>query len=159
MIREIGRDAAWREDRAHERKLRGRRLDAYQGDCRGAILTLSAVSRPPESCRSRDMSQWFEAARVGEIANRKCKAVSLNGSAVALFNLDGEYFALEDVCTHLGRDISSGWVDGDRAVCPWHLAEFSIRTGEALKAPAYEGVHSFPVRVREGIIEVCDDRA
>ena len=105
------------------------------------------------------MAQWFEAARVGEIADRKCKAVSVNGSAIALFNLDGEYFALEDLCTHMGRDLSSGWVEGDRAVCPWHLAEFSIRTGEAVKAPAYEGVHRFPVRVRDGIVEVCDDRA
>ncbi len=106
------------------------------------------------------MSQWFEAARVGEIANRRCKVVTFNGYDVAVFNLDGEYFALEDLCTHLGSDLSSGWVEGDRAVCPWHLAEFSIRTGEALKAPAYEGVHTFPVRVRvrDEIIEVCDDR-
>ena len=105
------------------------------------------------------MSQWFEAARIGEIADRECKAVSLNGSPVALFNLGGEYFALEDVCTHMDHDLSSGWIEGDRAVCPWHLAEFSIKTGEALKAPAYAGVHSFPVRVRDGIVEVCDDRA
>jgi 3-phenylpropionate/trans-cinnamate dioxygenase ferredoxin component len=104
------------------------------------------------------MSHWFEAARVGEIANRTCKVIAVNGSDVAVFNLDGEYFAIEDLCTHLGSDLHSGWVEGDRAVCPSHLAEFSIRTGEALKAPAYEGVHSFPVRVREGVIEIHDDR-
>ena len=105
------------------------------------------------------MPQWLEAGFVGEIANRKCKAITINGSAVALFNLDGEYFAIDDLCTHLGSDLSSGWLEGDRAVCPWHLAEFSIRTGEALKAPAYEGLHSYPVRVRDGVIEVCDDRS
>lgn len=104
------------------------------------------------------MAKRYECSRVGEISDRQCKAVSVNGSAVALYNLNGEYFAIEDVCTHLGSDLSSGWLEGDRAVCPWHLAEFSIRTGEALKAPAYEGVHAFPVRVRDGIIEVCDDR-
>lgn len=103
-------------------------------------------------------SQWFEAARVGEIADRKSKVIEVNGSDVAVFNLGGEYFAIEDICTHDGGDISGGWVEGDRAVCPRHLAEFSIRTGAALKAPAYEGVHSFPVRVREGRVEVCDDR-
>lgn len=103
-------------------------------------------------------SQWFEAARVGEIADRKSKVIEVNGSDVAVFNLGGEYFAIEDICTHDGGDISGGWVEGDRAVCPRHLAEFSIRTGAALKAPAYEGVHSFPVRVREGLVEVCDDR-
>ena len=104
------------------------------------------------------MTQWIEAARVGDIADRTCKMIPLNPSNVAVFNLDGEYFALEDLCTHLGSDLSSGRVEGDRAVCRWHLAEFSIRTGAAVKAPAYEAVHTFPVRVRDGVIEVRDDR-
>lgn len=104
------------------------------------------------------MARWYKGARVGEIADRQCKAVLINGTAVALYNLSGEYFAIEDACTHMGSSLSSGWLEGDRAVCPWHLAEFSVRTGEALKAPAYEGVHSFPIRVRDGVIEVCDDR-
>jgi 3-phenylpropionate/trans-cinnamate dioxygenase ferredoxin subunit len=104
------------------------------------------------------MTKWVEAAHVGEIADRHSKVININGSDVALFNLDGEYFAIEDVCTHDGGDISGGWVEGDRAVCPRHLAEFSIRTGAALKAPAYEGVHSFPVRIHDGVIEIGDDR-
>ena len=104
------------------------------------------------------MTQRIEAARVGDSADRTCKVIPLNGSNVAVFNLDGEYFAPEDLCTHMGGDLSSGRVEGDRAVCPWHLAEFSIRTGAAVKAPAYEAVHTFPVRVRDGVIEVRDDR-
>ncbi|HET7306646.1 MAG TPA: non-heme iron oxygenase ferredoxin subunit [Gammaproteobacteria bacterium] len=104
------------------------------------------------------MSEWIRAAAVGEIAEAHSKVVEVNGADVAVFNLGDEYFAIEDVCTHDGGDISGGWIKGDRAVCPRHLAEFSIRTGEALKGPAYEGVHSFPVRVRDGQIEVCDDR-
>lgn len=104
------------------------------------------------------MSQWITAGRVGEIADRKSIVVELNGTDIAVFNLDGEYFAIEDVCTHDGGDLSGGWVEGNRIVCPRHLAEFSIQTGAALKAPAYEGVHTFPVRVREGVIEIRDDR-
>lgn len=104
------------------------------------------------------MFQWFEAARLGEIPDRKSKVIVLNGADVAVFNLGGEFYAIEDICTHDGGDISGGWVEGDRAVCPRHLAEFSIRTGAALKAPAYEAVHSFPVRVRGEVVEVCDDR-
>jgi|SRR5680860_957218 len=105
------------------------------------------------------MSQWVQAAKLGEIADKESRVIELDGSDVAVFNLGGEYFAIEDICTHDGSDLSGGWVEGDRAVCPRHLAEFSIRTGAALKAPAYEGVHSFPVRVRGDDIEVCDDRA
>lgn len=104
------------------------------------------------------MTQWLPVAKVGEITDKASKVVSLDDADVAVYNLGDEYFAIEDVCTHDGGDISGGWVEGDRAVCPRHLAEFSIRTGEALKAPAYEGVHSFPVRVRENVIEICDDR-
>lgn len=92
------------------------------------------------------MSQRFEAARVEEIANRACKVATVHDSAVAVFNLDGADFALEDLCPPLGSDISSGWVQGDRVVCPWHRVECSLRTGEALKAPAYQGVHTVPVR-------------
>ncbi|HET6726134.1 MAG TPA: Rieske 2Fe-2S domain-containing protein [Gammaproteobacteria bacterium] len=104
------------------------------------------------------MSDWVRAAAVGEIADAHGTVIEVNGADVAVYRLGEDYFAIEDVCTHDGGDISGGWVEGDRAVCPRHLAEFSIRTGEALKGPAYEGVHAFPVRVREGVVEVCDDR-
>lgn len=104
------------------------------------------------------MSEWVRAAAVDEIADAESAIVELDDIDVAVFRLGEEYFAIEDVCTHDGGDISGGWVEGDRAVCPRHMAEFSIRTGEALKGPAYEGVHSFPVRVRDGQIEVCDNR-
>lgn len=104
------------------------------------------------------MSEWIKAAEIGEIDNADSTIIELDDVDVAVFNLGGDYFAIEDVCTHDGGDISGGWVEGDNAVCPRHLAEFSIRTGEALKGPAYEGVHSFPVRVRDGVIEIQDDR-
>jgi 3-phenylpropionate/trans-cinnamate dioxygenase ferredoxin component len=89
------------------------------------------------------LPQLFEAARVGEIANRTCKAISVKGSEVAVIDLDGEYFAAADLYTYGGSDLHAGWVGGDRAVCPLHLAESSIRSGETLKAPAYERGHSF----------------
>ncbi len=117
-----------------------------------------AVPCRRDRTRTREMSQWLEAARVGQIDDRSPEVVTLNGSDVAVFNLDGEYFALEDLCTHLGSDLCSGWVEGERAICPSPLAEFLIRCGQALKAPAYERARSFPVRVRDEIIEVCDER-
>ena len=104
------------------------------------------------------MAQWFEAGRVGQIPVREWVVLVINGTEVALFNLDGEYFAIEDVCSHYGSPLSTGWLEGDHIVCPRHLAEFCVRTGAVRKAPAHAPVHHFPVRVREGIIEVCDDR-
>jgi 3-phenylpropionate/trans-cinnamate dioxygenase ferredoxin component len=64
---------------------------------------------------------------------------------IALFNLDGTFFAIKDVCTHDQAPLSEGELDGDTIVCPWHGACFSVRTGEALSLPAIEPVDTFPV--------------
>ncbi len=77
---------------------------------------------------------------------------------VAVFNLDGELHAIEDICTHDGGELASGVVDGDAIVCPRHGARFSIRTGEVLAPPAYEPVAVFPVRIEKGRVQVRDDR-
>jgi 3-phenylpropionate/trans-cinnamate dioxygenase ferredoxin subunit len=84
--------------------------------------------------------------------------VDVDGVAVAVFNLGGEFYAIEDVCTHDGGDLAGGEVDGDAIVCPRHGARFSIKTGEVLAPPAYEPIATFPVRVQDGMIQVRDDR-
>ena len=66
---------------------------------------------------------------------------------IALFNLDGTFFAIKDVCTHDQAPLSEGELDGDTIVCPWHGACFSVRTGEALSLPATEPVETFPVKL------------
>ena len=75
-----------------------------------------------------------------------------------MFNLGGQYFAIADVCTHDAGQLTGGTVEGDEIVCPRHGARFSIRTGAALTAPAYEPTDTFPVRVEAGQIQVRDDR-
>ena len=59
---------------------------------------------------------------------------------------------------HAGGQLTGGTIEGGEIVCPRHRARFSIRTGEALTAPAYEPVAKFPVRVENGLIQVRDDR-
>jgi len=97
-------------------------------------------------------------AAVDEIPPGGRKLVEADGKKIVVFNLDGEFFAIEDVCTHDGGDLASGCLEGDHIVCPRHGARFSIRTGEALTAPAYEPTASFPVRVEDGTVQVRDDR-
>ena len=86
------------------------------------------------------------------------QVVDLNDIEVAVFNLAGEYYAIEDVCTHDGSEISTGCVYGHAIECPRHGARFDIRTGEVLEPPAYEPVRTFPVRIESGIVQVRDDR-
>ena len=104
------------------------------------------------------MADWFKVAAVGEIAPGGCKVVDVDGTAVAVFNVGGDYFAIEDVCTHDGGELAGGVIEGDQVVCPRHGARFCVRTGEALSAPAYEPTAKFPLRIENGFIEVRDDR-
>jgi len=108
--------------------------------------------------RKQPIAHWFSAGRAGEIADRESRVIDVNGTEVAVYNLGGRYYAIEDCCNHDGGDISGGWVEDDVAVCPRHLARFSIRTGAVLAGPAYENVHSFPTRIHDGEIQVRDDR-
>lgn len=82
----------------------------------------------------------------------------MDGTLVAVFNLDGEYYAIEDVCTHDGGILTGGTLEGEQIVCPRHGARFSIKTGEVLAPPAYEDIATFPLRVEGGMIQVRDAR-
>ncbi len=104
------------------------------------------------------MSDWEEVAKVGEIEPGTCKAVDVDGTQVALFNLDGEYYAIEDVCTHDGSEISCGIVMGEEIICSRHGARFSIKTGQVTAPPAYEDIETFPVKVENEVILSRDDR-
>jgi 3-phenylpropionate/trans-cinnamate dioxygenase ferredoxin component len=104
------------------------------------------------------MSEWVTVARSGELAPGEWRVVDVDDARIAVFNLDGKFHAIEDVCTHDGGQLTGGTVEGDQIVCPRHGARFCIRTGAALSAPAYEPTYTFPVRVRNGEIQVRDDR-
>jgi len=104
------------------------------------------------------MSDWIDVCKAEDLRPGEHVVVDLDGTAVAVFNLDGAFYAIEDVCTHDGAEIASGELDGDVIVCPRHGARFCIRTGEALTPPAYEDLHVFPVRVENGMVQTRDDR-
>ena len=104
------------------------------------------------------MSDWVTVAKAGELAPGGHKVVDADGAIIAVFNVGGEYYAIEDVCTHDGGQLTGGVVEGSEVVCPRHGARFCIKTGAALTAPAYEPTAKFPVRVQDGVIQVRDDR-
>ena len=104
------------------------------------------------------MPDWIDVAAADTLAPGQVRVVNADGTLIAVFNVEGSYYAIEDVCTHDGGDLASGPLEGDEVVCPRHGARFCVRTGEALTAPAYEPTASFPVRVENGIVQVRDDR-
>jgi 3-phenylpropionate/trans-cinnamate dioxygenase ferredoxin subunit len=95
------------------------------------------------------MAEWVKVAEVGELAPGAKKQIDLDGVEVALFNVDGEYYAIEDVCTHDGAPLAHGRFRGEEVTCPRHGARFNVKTGAALCMPAFEPVETYPVKVEE----------
>ncbi|MFN0316886.1 MAG: non-heme iron oxygenase ferredoxin subunit [Burkholderiales bacterium] len=104
------------------------------------------------------MSDWVAVCAAGELEPGEHRVVEVDGAQIAVFNLAGEFHAIEDVCTHDGGTLTGGPVEGGQIVCPRHGARFCIRTGEALTAPAFEATAKLPVRIAGGMLEVKDDR-
>ncbi len=104
------------------------------------------------------MSAWIDVGSVSDIALGHPVHLEIDGTRIAVFKLSDGYYAIEDVCTHDGGQLTGGCVDNDEIVCPRHGARFSIKTGEALSAPAYESTYIFPVRIVNDMVQIKDDR-
>ena len=104
------------------------------------------------------MSEWVDVARVEEISTGKPVRIEVDGTGIAVFKLGQEFYAIEDICTHDGGQLTGGCVENDEIVCPRHGARFSIKTGAALSAPAYEPTAVFPVRIENGMVQIRDNR-
>jgi len=108
------------------------------------------------------MSEWIDVAPPSELPPGERKTVNTPYCEIAVFNLDGEYFAIEDVCSHDGGELASGELsseegEGDQIICPRHGARFCIRDGRALTPPAYENIDTFPVRIDNNMIQIDID--
>ena len=101
-----------------------------------------------------DSMPWIPVAPAVSIRAGDYASVEVDGRFVAVFNVDGEFLAVEDVCTHDGEGLAGGELDGDVVVCPRHGSRFCLRTGEALTPPAYEAVRTYATRVTDGMVEV-----
>ncbi len=104
------------------------------------------------------MSDWVEVGRESAIVTGEFVVVEIDDVKIAVFNIDGDFYAMEDVCTHDYGCLTGGKIAGDKIMCPRHGAWFNIKTGEALNPPAYEPAPVFPVRVEDGKVFVRDDR-
>lgn len=111
------------------------------------------------------MSKWIYIANQTEFGQGQFRLIEANDTRIAVINLDGEYFALKDVCSHegfpmLGCGLEPGeLICGDELVCPRHGARFSIRTGEPLCPPAYEPVETYQVRIHEGMVQLMTPKS
>ncbi|NLE65693.1 MAG: non-heme iron oxygenase ferredoxin subunit [Elusimicrobia bacterium] len=97
---------------------------------------------------------WQKAARRADLKEGHGVPVRVAGRALALFLEEGQVYALRDECTHAGAPLSEGEVRKCRVTCPWHAAQFDIRTGESVGELGYNPVRSFPARFAGDDVEV-----
>lgn len=100
------------------------------------------------------MPKFVKVATTSEIADQSAMCVEVEGMRIAIFNLGGEFYAIDDICAHMGGSLSEGSVRGDEVECPWHGAHFNIKSGEVTGPPAPEGVANYTVRLVGDAIEI-----
>ena len=100
------------------------------------------------------MPNWISVAQISDFPPGTWKTVDVDDASVAVFNVEGHYYAIANICTHDGGSLSGGRLEGDNIICPRHGARFCVRTGEVKSPPAYEDVITYPVRVENGEVQV-----
>jgi 3-phenylpropionate/trans-cinnamate dioxygenase ferredoxin subunit len=103
------------------------------------------------------MSSFLKIASCAELPPGGKKLVEIDGRAIALFNIDGVFHAIDDICTHDGGPLAEGELIGCEIVCPRHGARFDVKTGRALSMPAIEPVVVHAIEVRGDDVYVAID--
>ena len=86
------------------------------------------------------MADFVQVARTTEIESGRARLVEVKGKQIALFNVDGQFFALDNRCTHRGGPLAEGELSGHEVTCPLHGATFAVRTGDVVGPPAERAV-------------------
>src|SRR6266436_6987095 len=100
------------------------------------------------------MAKLLKIAKTEDVVPGQAAAFTIEGKKIALFNVEGTYYAIGDTCTHRGGPLSEGDVQGVKVTCPWHGANFDLRTGAVMGPPAQNGVPSYKVVVEGADIKV-----
>ncbi len=100
------------------------------------------------------MPKLIKVAVTSDVPPGQAIVFEAEGQRIALFNVSGNYYALDDTCPHAGGPLSEGRVEGDQVTCPLHGASFNLRTGEVLTPPAFEDVKTYKVVIEGDDINV-----
>ncbi len=103
------------------------------------------------------MAEYVQVAAVADLPPGQARAVEVGGRKIALFNVDGALYAIDDSCTHEYTPLSTGPRSGEIVTCAKHGSRFNVRTGRVLSLPAVVPVNTYPVRVEDGQIYILPE--
>lgn len=98
------------------------------------------------------MAEFIKVAEQGELEEGGLMAVEVDGEPVCLAKVDGAVYAFTDNCTHISGPLNEGDLEGCVLTCPWHGAQFDIRTGKVLRGPARQNIMTYPVKIADDSI-------
>jgi 3-phenylpropionate/trans-cinnamate dioxygenase ferredoxin subunit len=101
--------------------------------------------------------KWIDAGPATNLPEGQTLSIPVGRRVVAIAHTEGAFFAIEDVCTHDGSELTGGAIEGTEIICPRHGARFCLKTGEALTPPAYEPVRVFETKIEGGHLWVRAD--
>ena len=87
-------------------------------------------------------------APVADVQPGRPRIVAVNGTEVAVFNVDGSFYALDNFCPHQGAPLSDGWIEGTTVTCPWHAWCFNLTDGKMTMG--FDGVDVYDVKIEDG---------
>lgn len=100
------------------------------------------------------MSDYVDVCAAADVSSGRHRPFVVGGRSILIFKIDGEYFAIDNRCTHLDHRLDDGRQIGCQIICRAHGGRFDIRTGKAVGSPAVEPVARYDTRVRDGRIEI-----
>ena len=89
---------------------------------------------------------FVKVANTEDIQPSQMKEVEVNGEKACLANVEGKYYAIGNVCTHLGGPLAQGKLEGYEVQCPWHGSRFDIRTGKVARPPAMRSEPTYKIK-------------
>ena len=103
------------------------------------------------------MAEYIALAKTADVPPGRVNVYEVGDRQIAICNVDGTFYAIDDICTHDGGSLDQGQLEGDEIECPRHGARFDVKTGRPLTLPAVMPVKSYPVQVEGDEIKVQVD--
>jgi 3-phenylpropionate/trans-cinnamate dioxygenase ferredoxin component len=91
--------------------------------------------------------EFVKIADTKDIQSSQMKAVEVAGEKICVANIEGKYYAIGNVCTHVGGPLAEGTLEGYEVECPWHGSKFDVRTGKPTRPPATRSEPTYELKV------------
>ena len=100
------------------------------------------------------IANWIEVAAREDIPEDDVIGIEVDGKSLALYSVEGQVYATDNICTHGHAQLCDGFLEGHEIECPLHQGRFDIRNGKAMCAPLTQDIKTYPIRIEAGRVYV-----